>query len=238
MRILIIVSEYPPVASGVARSVDRLARGLRGYGHEVDILSGADAPYFVSGQVRLSGLGGRLLRLGPDIAGHYDLVNVHGPVPTISDCLACAPAGHPSPRRAAGPLHPPLDARVRRRIARRARKRLHGRPSPAGPPRRPRRRHQRGVRRPVRGQRRLPGLRGAVGRRRRALPAGGSHRLRRRAAAAGAPRRPAATVQGRRGRDRRRRPPAGGWPSPSSAAARRRPLSSAAWPSTAPTTSG
>jgi glycosyltransferase involved in cell wall biosynthesis len=85
MRILIIVSEYPPVASGVARSVDRLAQGLRRYGHEVDVLSGADAPYFVSGQVRLSGLGARLLRLGPDIAGHYDLVNVHGPVPTISD---------------------------------------------------------------------------------------------------------------------------------------------------------
>ena len=61
MRTLIIVSEYPPVASGVARSVDRLAQGLRGYGHEVDVLSGADAPYFVSGQVRLSGLGGRLL---------------------------------------------------------------------------------------------------------------------------------------------------------------------------------
>jgi glycosyltransferase involved in cell wall biosynthesis len=85
MRILIIASEYPPVASGVARSVDRLAQGLRGYGHEIDVLSSADAPYFVSGEVRLSGLSGRLLRLGPDIARHYDLVNVHGPVPTISD---------------------------------------------------------------------------------------------------------------------------------------------------------
>jgi glycosyltransferase involved in cell wall biosynthesis len=85
MRILIIASEYPPVASGVARSVDRLPRGLRAYGHEVDVLSSADGPYFVAGEVRLSGLSGRLLRLAPEITGHYDLVNVHGPVPTISD---------------------------------------------------------------------------------------------------------------------------------------------------------
>jgi hypothetical protein len=58
MRILIIASERPPVASGVAHSVDRLARGLRQHGHEVDTLSSADAPYLVSGEVRLSGLGG------------------------------------------------------------------------------------------------------------------------------------------------------------------------------------
>jgi glycosyltransferase involved in cell wall biosynthesis len=85
MRILIIASERPPVASGVAHSVDRLARGLRQHGHEVDTLSSADAPYLVSGEVRLSGLGGRLLRLAHEIALRYDLVNVHGPVPTISD---------------------------------------------------------------------------------------------------------------------------------------------------------
>jgi glycosyltransferase involved in cell wall biosynthesis len=85
MRILVIASELPPVASGVARSTDRLIRGLRQHGHQVDILSNADAPYFRSGEVRLSALGGRLLRLAPKIATHYDLVNVHGPVPTISD---------------------------------------------------------------------------------------------------------------------------------------------------------
>ena len=85
MRILIISSEKPPIASGVARSVDRLVRGLRGYGHEIDTLSRADAPSFIAGEARLSGLGGRLLRLAPEIAERYDLVNVHGPVPTISD---------------------------------------------------------------------------------------------------------------------------------------------------------
>jgi glycosyltransferase involved in cell wall biosynthesis len=85
MRLLIIASERPPVASGVAHAVGRLVHGLRERGHEVDTMSSADAPYFVSGEVRLSGLGGRLLRVAREIARSYDLVNVHGPVPTISD---------------------------------------------------------------------------------------------------------------------------------------------------------
>ena len=85
MRILIVASERPPLPSGLAHCVDRLARGLRQLGQEVDILSSADAPYFSSGDVRLSALGGRLLRLARKIARRYDLVNVHGPTPTISD---------------------------------------------------------------------------------------------------------------------------------------------------------
>ena len=58
---------------------------MREQGHEVDTLSSADAPYFRSGEVRLSALGGRLLRLARKIARRYDLVNIHGPTPTISD---------------------------------------------------------------------------------------------------------------------------------------------------------
>jgi glycosyltransferase involved in cell wall biosynthesis len=85
MRILIIASELPPVTSGVAQSTDRLVRGLRQQGHEVDTLSRADAPYFRYGEVRLSALGIRLLRLAPEIARRYEVINVHGPVPTISD---------------------------------------------------------------------------------------------------------------------------------------------------------
>src|SRR5436190_22894833 len=85
MRILVIVSERPPVTSGVAHSVDRLVRGLRERGHQVDALSSADAAYFSSGNVRLSALGGRLLRRARKIARRYDVVNIHGPTPTISD---------------------------------------------------------------------------------------------------------------------------------------------------------
>ena len=69
MRILIIASESPPVASGVAHSVDRLVRGLRQRGHEVDTLTSADGPYLVIREVRLSGLGARLLGLAHEIAG-------------------------------------------------------------------------------------------------------------------------------------------------------------------------
>jgi glycosyltransferase involved in cell wall biosynthesis len=85
MRILVIASEPPGAASGIAQSTERLVQGLRRHGHEVDTLSSADAPYFRSGEVRLSALGGKLLRLAPGIARRYDLINVHGPVPTISD---------------------------------------------------------------------------------------------------------------------------------------------------------
>lgn len=85
MRILVITSEPPGTASGTANSTDRIVQGLRGFGHHVDMLSSADAPYFRSGEVRLSALGGKLLRLAPKIARRYDLINVHGPVPTISD---------------------------------------------------------------------------------------------------------------------------------------------------------
>ena len=58
---------------------------MRQQGHQVDTLSSADAPYFASGDVRLSALGGRLLRRARKIARRYDLVNIHGPTPTISD---------------------------------------------------------------------------------------------------------------------------------------------------------
>jgi glycosyltransferase involved in cell wall biosynthesis len=85
MRILVIASEPPGAASGIAQSTERLVQGLRRHGHLVDTLSSADAPYFRSGEVRLSALGGRLLRLAPRIRRRYDLINIHGPVPTISD---------------------------------------------------------------------------------------------------------------------------------------------------------
>jgi glycosyltransferase involved in cell wall biosynthesis len=85
MRILVITSEPPGVASGIANSTGRIVQGLRRYGHQVDMLSAADGPYFRSGEVRLSALGGKLIRLAPGIGRRYDLINIHGPVPTISD---------------------------------------------------------------------------------------------------------------------------------------------------------
>ena len=90
MRILIIASESPPVASGVARSVDRLARGLRQHGHEVDTLSSADGPYLVFREVRLSALGGRLLRLAHEIRVQLCLINYPGDLARPN----CDPGSH------------------------------------------------------------------------------------------------------------------------------------------------
>ncbi len=86
MRILIIASESPPVASGVAHSVDRLvprAAPARARGRHA---SRAPTPPTSSpGRCACPGWAAGCLRLAPEIAGLYDLVNVHGPVPTISD---------------------------------------------------------------------------------------------------------------------------------------------------------
>ena len=84
MRVLIVCSEAPPVVSGVARSVGELAIGLRARGHDVDVLSAADAWGVRKDRFRLSGAGlGVLARTKRD--GPYDVVNVHGPSPSISD---------------------------------------------------------------------------------------------------------------------------------------------------------
>jgi glycosyltransferase involved in cell wall biosynthesis len=84
LRILVITSEAPPIVSGISRSVDRLATGLRARGHHVDVLSSIQIPRLVLGEVRLS----LLAAYWPALAWRlrdYDVVNLHGPVPTMSD---------------------------------------------------------------------------------------------------------------------------------------------------------
>lgn len=84
MRILIVASEAPPVVSGVARSVGEIAAGLRSRGHDVRIISSAEAAGVRWDRLRLSTVG---VRLGAAIRDDepYDVVSVHGPSPTISD---------------------------------------------------------------------------------------------------------------------------------------------------------
>jgi rhamnosyl/mannosyltransferase len=99
VRVLIVASELPPIVSGVARSVSELARGLRILGHDVETLSAADSRlYFARGDVRLSGIALRL----PALAGRledFDVVNVHGPAPMISDSFLLALSSIPRARR-------------------------------------------------------------------------------------------------------------------------------------------
>jgi len=86
MRVLTIASEVPPLRSGVARSVGRVVEGLEAAGHDVTLLSYADAPLIRGDRLRLSGLGVKLAvsrHLGRD----FDVVHLHGPAPSVSDVV-------------------------------------------------------------------------------------------------------------------------------------------------------
>jgi glycosyltransferase involved in cell wall biosynthesis len=61
-----------------------LQQGLEQRGHNVDILSRRDIPYYERGEIRLSAMPLRLPGLRQQFMS-YDLVHLHGPVPTFSD---------------------------------------------------------------------------------------------------------------------------------------------------------
>lgn len=84
LRILVIASEVPPVTSGLARSVGALMRGLSERGHEVVAISGADARGLKWDRLRFS-LMHRTVRETLDSHEPFDVVNVHGPSPSVSD---------------------------------------------------------------------------------------------------------------------------------------------------------
>ncbi len=84
MKILMVISEAPPIKSGIARVAERLSEGLRGRGHTVDILSLKDVPRVELGEFRFSSMPLRLSKL-KDHFRSYDLVHLNGPVPTFSD---------------------------------------------------------------------------------------------------------------------------------------------------------
>lgn len=84
MKILMVISEAPPIKSGVARVADKLCRGLRERGHQVDVLSSDSVPRLDYGEVRLSSMPLKIPRLREKFQ-RYDLIHLHGPVPTFSD---------------------------------------------------------------------------------------------------------------------------------------------------------
>jgi glycosyltransferase involved in cell wall biosynthesis len=84
MRVLIVVSEAPPIQSGVARCTAQLTDGLRERGHEVDVISCVDVSRWSFGEFRFTGFATRWPGLSRQL-DRYDVVNVHGPVPTMSD---------------------------------------------------------------------------------------------------------------------------------------------------------
>lgn len=97
LRILILTSEAPPVVSGIAKTVALLERGLTGQGHVVDIVSRDDFPKFIRSEFRFSAFVFFWSSFRRRIR-HYDVVNVHGPVPTLSEVFLvlarCLPRTH------------------------------------------------------------------------------------------------------------------------------------------------
>ncbi|MFN8439397.1 MAG: glycosyltransferase family 4 protein [Caldilineaceae bacterium] len=83
-RILMVVSEAPPIKSGVGKVIGELKTGLELKGHRVDILSSLDIPRYSFGEIRLSTLIFHWLRLR-HLLNQYDLINIHAPAPTFAD---------------------------------------------------------------------------------------------------------------------------------------------------------
>jgi glycosyltransferase involved in cell wall biosynthesis len=86
LEVLVVTSEAPPIVSGISRCVDRLTVGLRERGHRVDVLSSVQIPRLMLGEYRFSTLLAHWRRIGALLEG-YDVVNLHGPVPTMSDVV-------------------------------------------------------------------------------------------------------------------------------------------------------
>lgn len=84
MKILLVVSEAPPIRSGIARVAGELQAGLEARGHQVDILSSRDIPRYNFGEVRLSSFIFHWSKVRQTL-DDYDLINVHVPVPTFAD---------------------------------------------------------------------------------------------------------------------------------------------------------
>jgi rhamnosyl/mannosyltransferase len=84
LDILIVTSEAPPIISGVSTCVDRLATGLIARDHRVRVLSCAQIRRIVFGEWRLSSFVAHWPGIVRQLR-HFDVVNVHGPVPTVSD---------------------------------------------------------------------------------------------------------------------------------------------------------
>lgn len=113
MKILMIISETPPILSGVAKVADKLCQGLKNRGHQVDLISLQDIPRFERGEIRLSSMLFKLSQLKARLSV-YDVIHLHGPVPTFSDVfLLLGLRGLKSSRpRLVYTHHAPIDLKI------------------------------------------------------------------------------------------------------------------------------
>jgi glycosyltransferase involved in cell wall biosynthesis len=86
LDILIMTAEVPPIVSGISTCIDRLATGLIARQHRVTVLSSPQIRRVAFGEWRLSSFVAHWPRIVRELR-HFDVVNVHGPVPAMSDAF-------------------------------------------------------------------------------------------------------------------------------------------------------
>jgi glycosyltransferase involved in cell wall biosynthesis len=118
LDVLILTSEAPPIVSGISTCIDRLMSGLTDRGHRVEVLSSVEIPRFTLGELRLSSFLAHWPRIARQL-GQFDVVNLHGPVPTMSDAFLRLSARLPDYARSAIVYthHSPIDIRGASRIS-------------------------------------------------------------------------------------------------------------------------
>jgi glycosyltransferase involved in cell wall biosynthesis len=110
LDVLIVTSEAPPIVSGISTCIERLATGLTQRGHRIRVLSSTQIPRVTVGEGRLSSFLAYWPRRACDLR-NFGGVNVHGPVPAMSD--AFLPLSNHLPSRARPAIvythHSPID---------------------------------------------------------------------------------------------------------------------------------
>ncbi|HUS17477.1 MAG TPA: glycosyltransferase, partial [Chloroflexia bacterium] len=84
MRVLMLVSEAPPIKSGIARVAGKLTEGLRARGINLDVLSANEIYRLNVKEFRISSLLVRWPAIQRRLR-NYDVLHIHGTVPTFSD---------------------------------------------------------------------------------------------------------------------------------------------------------
>ena len=86
LDVLIVTSEAAPIVSGISTFIERLATGLAQRGNRIKVLSSTQIPRVTVGEWRLPSFLAYWPRISRDLR-NFDMVNVHGPVPTMSDAF-------------------------------------------------------------------------------------------------------------------------------------------------------
>lgn len=118
LDILIVTSEAPPIVSGISTCIGRLEKGLFDRGNNVIVLSSVQIPRLTVGEWRFSSFAAHWRRIARSFRD-FDVINVHGPIPTMSDIFFRQMTQVPSYRRppVVYTYHSPIDIRGASRMS-------------------------------------------------------------------------------------------------------------------------